>query len=72
MGRKKESGYDRYGEDPIKPTQQKDPIACSFCGRRSDKHPQYIVTGPGVNICEDCVELCNQVIEQKRREDRRG
>ncbi|HYM51037.1 MAG TPA: ClpX C4-type zinc finger protein [Candidatus Limnocylindrales bacterium] len=37
---------------------------CSFCGKRQDQ-VKRLVAGPGVYICDQCVELCNQVIREE-------
>jgi ATP-dependent protease Clp ATPase subunit len=36
---------------------------CSFCGKRRDQ-VRKLVAGPGVFICDGCVELCNEVINE--------
>lgn len=36
--------------------------ACSFCGKRRERVRQ-LITGPGVNICDDCVRLCHSLLE---------
>lgn len=36
-------------------------MRCSFCGRPTEQVPQ-LITGPGVQICSDCVQRCNQVL----------
>ncbi|HID07347.1 MAG TPA: ATP-dependent Clp protease ATP-binding subunit ClpX, partial [Armatimonadetes bacterium] len=36
-------------------------VRCSFCGKRRDEVPSMVL-GPGVNICSDCVQLCNEVL----------
>ena len=45
-------------------------LHCSFCGK-STKEVTYLVAGPNVYICDECVQLCNDVIvdEQKRQAD---
>lgn len=44
-------------------------LACSFCGR-TEKQVAKLVAGPGVYICDSCVELANKVIaESKAQED---
>ena len=40
-----------------------DLIKCSFCGK-SQKQVRRMVTGPGVYICNECVDLCNQIFEE--------
>ena len=35
-----------------------DLFKCSFCGK-SQKQVQQLIAGPGVYICDECVELCN-------------
>lgn len=37
---------------------------CSFCGKRQDQ-VQRIVAGPGVFICNECVDLCGQILQAK-------
>ncbi len=39
-------------------------IRCSFCGKR-DSQVERMITGPGVNICSDCVELCSQLLDDE-------
>ncbi|MBQ5802545.1 MAG: ATP-dependent Clp protease ATP-binding subunit ClpX [Clostridia bacterium] len=40
---------------------------CSFCGA-PEKQTKHLVTGPnGANICEDCLEICRQVIERDKK-----
>ena len=43
-------------------------IRCSFCGK-SQENVKRIVAGPGVYICDECVELCNSIIEAEKYED---
>jgi ATP-dependent Clp protease ATP-binding subunit ClpX len=38
-------------------------LKCSFCGK-GEKEVNQLVAGPGVYICDGCVELCNQVIAE--------
>jgi ATP-dependent Clp protease ATP-binding subunit ClpX len=39
-------------------------LKCSFCGK-SEQEVNKLVAGPGVYICDECVELCNQVISEE-------
>jgi len=43
-----------------------DPV-CSFCGKkRSDGNRRFIAGSAGVFICEDCVDLCAEILEEER------
>lgn len=44
-------------------------VHCSFC-RKSQSEVQKIVAGPGVFICNECVALCQEIIDQELAEDR--
>jgi ATP-dependent Clp protease ATP-binding subunit ClpX len=44
-----------------------DLLKCSFCGK-SQKQVQQLIAGPGVYICDECVELCNEIIEERLAE----
>ncbi|HJF54027.1 MAG TPA: ATP-dependent Clp protease ATP-binding subunit ClpX [Limosilactobacillus coleohominis] len=44
-------------------------IHCSFCGKSQDE-VKKIVAGPGVYICNECVELCSEIIKQELAEDK--
>ena len=39
-------------------------LCCSFCGK-TQKEVRKLITGPGVNICDSCVALCAEVIENE-------
>ena len=41
---------------------EKKPIRCSFCGK-SQETVKRIIAGPGVYICNECIELCSSIIE---------
>lgn len=44
-------------------------LCCSFCGK-SQKEVKKLIAGPGVYICDECIDLCNDIIaEEKDRED---
>ena len=43
-------------------------LKCSFCGKVQDQ-VQKLVAGPGVYICDECIELCNEIIEEELNED---
>ena len=38
------------------------PLRCSFCGKSQDR-VRKLVAGPGVFICDQCIHLCNEVLE---------
>ena len=46
-------------------------VRCSFCGK-SQENVRKIVAGPGVYICDECVELCNSIIESELYEDEKA
>ena len=48
-----------------------DLFKCSFCGK-SQKQVQQLIAGPGVYICDECVELCNEIIEERAAEQGAG
>src|SRR5680860_100710 len=41
-----------------------DPLKCSFCGK-SQKQVRKLIAGPGVYICDECIDLCNEIIEEE-------
>jgi ATP-dependent Clp protease ATP-binding subunit ClpX len=43
-------------------------VSCSFCGKGVDQ-VEKIITGPSVHICNECVGLCNQVLEDEKRQE---
>jgi len=47
------------------------PLRCSFCGREKPRQVKELIAGPGVYICVDCVELCNQIIRGKAEREAR-
>jgi ATP-dependent Clp protease ATP-binding subunit ClpX len=46
----------------------KDSLRCSFCGKSQDE-VRKLIAGPTVFICDECVELCNDIIEEEEWED---
>src|SRR6201986_1033411 len=47
----------RFGEE-------KGQLKCSFCGK-SQEQVGKLIAGPGVYICDECIELCNEIIEEE-------
>jgi ATP-dependent Clp protease ATP-binding subunit ClpX len=42
-----------------------DPLKCSFCGK-SQKQVIKLIAGPGVYICDECIELCVEIVEEEK------
>ena len=47
---------------------EKGQLKCSFCGKSQDQ-VRKLVAGPGVYICDECIELCNEIIEEELSDD---
>jgi ATP-dependent Clp protease ATP-binding subunit ClpX len=43
-------------------------LKCSFCGK-SQRHVKKLIAGPGVYICDECIELCNDIVEDELAEE---
>ena len=41
-----------------------DLLKCSFCGK-SQKQVKKLIAGPGVYICDECIELCNEIVDEE-------
>lgn len=55
-----------------KDTEGNSSLCCSFCGK-SQKEVKKLIAGPTVYICDECIELCNDIIaEENEREDTHG
>jgi ATP-dependent Clp protease ATP-binding subunit ClpX len=44
--------------------EEKGQLKCSFCGK-SQEQVRKLIAGPGVYICDECIELCNEIIEEE-------
>src|SRR6266403_3717894 len=42
-------------------------LLCSFCGK-SQRQVKTLIAGPGVYICDECIDLCNEIIEEELSE----
>ena len=42
-------------------------LKCSFCGK-TQKQVKKLIAGPGVYICDECIELCNEIIVEELSE----
>ncbi|MEH7746452.1 ClpX C4-type zinc finger protein, partial [Neobacillus drentensis] len=43
---------------------EKGQLKCSFCGKTQDQ-VRKLVAGPGVYICDECIELCTEIVEEE-------
>ncbi|MCL6626043.1 MAG: ATP-dependent Clp protease ATP-binding subunit ClpX, partial [Alicyclobacillus shizuokensis] len=48
--------------------EEKGQLKCSFCGKTQEQ-VRKLVAGPGVYICDECIELCNEIVEEQLGED---
>ncbi len=48
-----------------------DLLKCSFCGK-SQKQVKKLIAGPGVYICDECIDLCNEIIEEELEQPEAG
>jgi ATP-dependent Clp protease ATP-binding subunit ClpX len=39
-------------------------LKCSFCGK-SQEQVRKLIAGPGVYICDECVDLCNEILDEE-------
>ena len=46
-------------------------LYCSFCGK-SQHEVRKLIAGPSVFICDECIELCNDIIREETATDRGG
>ena len=46
----------------------KETLKCSFCGK-SQKQVIKLIAGPGVYICDECIDLCVEIAEEERIEE---
>ncbi|MEW6549735.1 MAG: ClpX C4-type zinc finger protein, partial [Spirochaetota bacterium] len=49
-----------------KPEQTQEEAFCSFCGRSSN-FSKKMIAGPGVNICDECVVICEQILREEEQ-----
>src|SRR5690606_17735169 len=47
------------------PRNRNDVTTCSFCGKRHDE-VNKLIAGPDVNICDECVHLCGEIVAEDR------
>ena len=44
---------------------KEDALHCSFCGK-SQNEVEKIIAGPAVSICNECVDICNEILADER------
>ena len=49
-------------------TDEKGQLKCSFCGKFQDQ-VKRLIAGPGVYICDECIELCSEIIDEELGDD---
>ena len=53
------------GRDVVaRPTDSNEQLLCSFCGK-SQRQVKKLIAGPGVYICDECIDLCNEIIDEE-------
>jgi ATP-dependent Clp protease ATP-binding subunit ClpX len=58
------SGVEAKEIHPVARIGEGDLLKCSFCGK-SQKQVKKLIAGPGVYICDECIDLCNEIIEEE-------
>ncbi len=53
-----------WGECMFKFSDEKGQLKCSFCGKTQDQ-VRKLVAGPGVYICDECIDLCTEIVEEE-------
>jgi ATP-dependent Clp protease ATP-binding subunit ClpX len=56
-------------ELPSNDGKKSDFLKCSFCGK-SQNQVKKLIAGPGVYVCDECVDLCNEIIDEELKEER--
>src|SRR5690606_10860936 len=64
-GRRRRQGKDRRAMARM--GESSDLLKCSFCGK-SQKQVKKLIAGPGVYICDECIDLRNEIIEEELAE----
>ena len=47
--------------------EDKKQLKCSFCGKSQDQ-VKRLIAGPGVYICDECIDLCSDIIQEECEE----
>ena len=48
---------------------KKESLKCSFCGKTQNQ-VRKLIAGPGVYVCNECIDLCNEIINEETREEK--
>src|SRR5438874_11836324 len=60
-----EKGFRRYKETAVaRASDGNEQHLCSFCGK-SQRQVKKLIAGPGVYICDECIDLCNEIIDEE-------
>jgi len=54
----------RKGSPLARSTDSNEQLLCSFCGK-SQRQVKKLIAGPGVYICDECIDLCNEIIDEE-------
>jgi ATP-dependent Clp protease ATP-binding subunit ClpX len=54
----------KEGIQLARPTDSNEQLLCSFCGK-SQRQVKKLIAGPGVYICDECIDLCNEIIDEE-------
>lgn len=57
--------------DREQPDEESNVLYCSFCGK-SQHEVRKLIAGPSVYICDECVELCNDIIREEVQDGSQG
>jgi ATP-dependent Clp protease ATP-binding subunit ClpX len=64
-GRTRRPVKSERGRVPLaRPTESNEQLLCSFCGK-SQRQVKKLIAGPGVYICDECIDLCNEIIDEE-------
>src|SRR6185312_1410392 len=62
--RSRSASADHWKSDMARPTDTNEQLLCSFCGK-SQRQVKKLIAGPGVYICDECIDLCNEIIDEE-------
>src|SRR5437879_3907201 len=52
------------GDEVARASEGNEQLLCSFCGK-SQRQVKKLIAGPGVYICDECIDLCNEIIDEE-------